>query len=143
MFAQSIRQNNKWLVPAAILLAVAGVFVARTAFARITYNTIDPVAIVTDNGRHIIVTGPLRCDQIEWGDQQVTVTQRETGAVAEGRTLIACTTTVQQWEVHAFTQGHATFQEGPATAVAFCRSSVRGTATDAHQWLVDITLVNE
>jgi len=45
---------------------------------------------------------------------RVTVTQRTTGAVAEGRTLITCTGGVQQWEVHAATQGKNTFEEGPA-----------------------------
>ena len=58
MLIQSIKQHKKFVVPAAILLTVAGVFVARTAFARIIPNTINPVARVTDNGRRLIVTGP-------------------------------------------------------------------------------------
>ena len=33
------------------------------------------------------------------------------------------------------------FQEGPATAVAVALTTVRGETTDAHQWLVNITLV--
>ena len=74
---------------------------------------------------------------------EVTVTQRATGAVAEGRTRITCTGNTQQWQVHASTQGKETFQEGPATAVALGRTSDRGDITDAHQWLVDITLVGE
>ena len=47
-------------------------------------NTIDPVAVVAGAGRHLIVTGPIRCDQTERTYLRVTVTQRETGAVAEG-----------------------------------------------------------
>jgi hypothetical protein len=47
-------------------------------------NTIDPVAIVADNGRHLIVTGPIECTHGERVELRVTVTQRETGAVAEG-----------------------------------------------------------
>ena len=73
----------------------------------------------------------------------MTVTQRSTGAVAEGRTLITCTGNIQQWEIHASTQGNETFQDGPATAVAIARTTSRGEATDAHQWLVAITLVGE
>ena len=73
----------------------------------------------------------------------MTVTQRSTGAVAEGRTLITCTGNIQQWEIHASTQGNETFQDGPATAVAIARTTSRGEATDAHQWLVNITLAGE
>jgi len=113
------------------------------AFARIVINTIDPVAIVADNGRHIIVTGPIRCDQEERADLRVTVTQRDTGAVAEGSTIFTCTVETQQWEVHAVTHGKATFEEGPATAVAVASTSSRRQTTDAHQWLVAITLVGE
>lgn len=72
-----------------------------------------------------------------------TVTQRSTGAVAEGHTRITCTGDIQQWEVHASTQGQETFEEEPATAVALGRTTDRGETTDAHQWLVDITLVGE
>jgi hypothetical protein len=63
--------------------------------------------------------------------------------VAKGRTLIDCTGALQQWEIHASTRGQATFEEGPATAVALCHSTEQGDATDAHQWLVEITLVAE
>jgi len=73
---------------------------------------------------------------------RVTVTQRSTGAVAEGQTFLDCSTTAQQWEIHAFTQGRETFAEGPATATALARTGIdRGESDDAHQWLVDITLV--
>ncbi len=50
MFAQPTRKHLKCLVSAAIVLTLAGVFVAPMAFAKISVNTIDPVAIVTDNG---------------------------------------------------------------------------------------------
>jgi hypothetical protein len=50
----------KYLVSAAVVLILAGVFVAPMAFALSRSYTIDPVAIVADNGRHIVVTGPTR-----------------------------------------------------------------------------------
>ena len=143
MFAQRTKKRMICLVSVAIGMTAVGVFVAPTAFARITGNTIDPVAIVTDNGRHIIVTGPISCTESERAYLRVTVTQRSTGAVAEGRTLITCIEDTQQWEAHASTQGKATFEEGPATAVAVAHTTERGETTDAHQWLVDITLVGE
>jgi hypothetical protein len=45
--------------------------------------------------------------------------------------------------VHASVQGKAAFEAGPATAVALGRTTDRGATTDAHQWLVNITLVEE
>ena len=113
------------------------------AFARVAQNTIDPLAIVTDNGRHIIVRGPIGCTTGEKAYLRVTVTQRSRGAVAEGRTLITCTGNTQHGEVLASIQGNETFQQGPATAVAIAHTTSRGETNDAHQWLVDVTLVGE
>jgi hypothetical protein len=131
------------LVSTGIALILAGVLIAPPASARIVTNTVDPVATATDNGRHLVVTGPITCTAGERAYLRATVTQRETGAVAEGQTFITCTGNTQQWEVHAATHGKETFQEGPATAVALGRTTSRGEITDAHQWLVDITLVAE
>jgi hypothetical protein len=73
----------------------------------------------------------------------VTVAQRSTGAVAEGHAFLTGTGTTNQWEVEATDQGGATFEAGPATVVALARSSINGHATDAHQWLVNVTLLSE
>jgi hypothetical protein len=120
-----------------------GVCITPLAFAGVALNTIDPVAIVTDNGRHLIVTGPIECTESERAYLRVTVTQRATGAVAQGRTRITCTGDTQHWEVHASLQGDEAFQEGSATAVALGRTTSHRKTTDAHQWLVNITLVRE
>jgi hypothetical protein len=143
MFAHPAHTHVKGLMSAAMVMTLVGVFIAPLAFAFIMSNTIDPVAIVTDDGRHLVVTGPIACTASERAYVRVTVTQRATGAVAEGHTLLTCTGDTQQWEVHAATQGKETFQEGAATAVALGRTTDRGDTTDAHQWLVDITLVGE
>lgn len=71
----------------------------------------------------------------------MTVTQRTTGAVAEGYARLRGTTEGQQWLVEAAVLGRADFEEGPATAVALATSSRRGFTDDAHQWLVAIDLV--
>jgi len=142
MFAPPTQKHMKCLVPAAVLTLV-GVLIAPVAFARIAKNTIDPLAVVTDNGRHLIVTGPMVCTLGERAYLRVTVTQRSTGAVAEGGAVIACTGNTQQWQVLAAIQGNETFQPGPAAAVAIARTTSRGETTDAHQWLVNITLVGE
>ena len=143
MTIQSIKKHQKWLVPAAILLTLVGVFVARTAFAGVQINTINPVGIVADEGRHITVAGPLAATAGDRVELRVTVTQRSTGAVAEGRAFLTGTGALQRWEVETAAEGGATFEAGPATAVALARTTVGGKATDAHQWLVNITLVRE
>ena len=143
MFTQTLKQHRTWLMTAALLATVAGVFVARTAFAKIVSNTIDPVASVSDKGRHLTVTGPLAVTAGETAYLRVTVTQRATGAVAEGDATLSGTGTTNQWQVLATTQGKAVFAPGPATAVAVGVTTTRGVTTDAHQWLVDITVVSE
>jgi len=139
---QQIQIHRRRLVSSAIVL-LAALFVAPLAFTKIVYNTIDPLATVTDNGRLVIATGPISCTRGERLFLRVTVTQRATGAVAEGSTRIVCTGNNQQWQVNAATQGPETFGEGPAIAVAIARTAFRGEITDAHQWLVNITLVGE
>ena len=143
MSIQSLKQKKHWLVPAALLLILAGVFVARTAFARVAMNTIDPVGIVAGQGRHVTVTGPLAITEGETARLRVTVTQRTTGALAEGEVLLTGNGQTNQWEVTASAQTRESFVAGPATAVAVARSTLNGKATDAHQWLVNITLVKE
>jgi hypothetical protein len=139
-----IQKNLKtWLVPATLLVILASVFVVRTAFAKITFNTIDPVGIVADKGRKVIVTGPIAVTDGERTELRVTVTQRSTGAVAEGVIVFAGTGQTNQWEVTVRAEGRAAFETGPAAVVGLARSSVQGQATDAHQWLVNITLLGE
>ena len=143
MFTRLTRTPLRAAVLIVIVAALVGMMIAPVALARIMGNTIDPVAIVADDGRHLIVTGPIECTENQRAYVRVTVTSRLTGAVAEGRTVITCTGegNPQQWEVHAATQGKESFQEGPATAVGLARTTDRGDTTDAHQWLVPITLV--
>ena len=59
MFVQRSMTLRPFLA-AALVFTLAG-STAPLAFAGIALNTIDPVALVTDNGRHIIVTGPIAC----------------------------------------------------------------------------------
>ena len=40
MTIQSIKQPKQWLVPAAIVLTLTGVFVARTASAKVAFHTV-------------------------------------------------------------------------------------------------------
>lgn len=140
MSLPSIQQHQRWLLPAAVLLMFAGVFAAPAAFARITANTIDPVGTVSGDGRHLTITGPIAVTAGERAELRVTVTQRSTGAVAQGVTFLTGTGATSQWKVEAMAEGGEIFEAGPATAVALGRTTVGGKATDANQWLVEITL---
>ena len=142
MFMKPAWHTKQRLIAAAAMI-LAGTLVVVFADARITYNTIDSTAKITDNGRGIVVTGPLQCSEGQPVDLRVTVSQRSTGAIAEGTARIRCTPDRAQWEVRITTQGNATFQEGPAIATALARSTQHGDPDDAHQWLVEITLVRE
>ena len=84
MIARFTKTCVRFLVSTAVFLTVAGVFIARTGVAKITLNTIDTVGLVTDRGRHVTVTGPIAVTAGERTELRVTVTQRSTGAVAEG-----------------------------------------------------------
>ena len=132
-----------WLVIATLLVILAGVFVTRSALARVVGNTIDPIGIVADKGRQVTVTGPIAVTDSERTELRVTVTQRSTGAVAEGVIFFTGTGQTNQWELTAVAEGRATFEAGPATVVGLARSSGNGQATDAHQWLVNVTLLRE
>src|ERR671923_983733 len=103
MLAHPIKKHVNCLMSAAMVLTLVGVCIAPMAFAGMPFNTIDPVAIVTDNGRHLIVTGPVVCTAGETAYLRVTVTQRPTGAVAQGLTRLTGTGASQQWEIHAVT----------------------------------------
>ena len=143
MFMQLARPTKQHLIVVVVGMILAGTLIGGLASARIARNTIDPTAKLTDHGRGILVTGPLQCSEGQPVDLRVTVSQRSTGAVAEGTARITCTPDEQKWDVRITTQGNATFQEGPAIATALARSTQHGDADDAHQWLVEITLVRE
>ena len=125
-------------------MVLAGFLASGFAVGRIVKNTINPVATLTDDGRHVVLTGPIQCDDHQPADLRLTVTQRATGAVAEGTGRIDCTPGVQPWEVRAAVQGKARFAEGPAIAVGLAVTSTgRGDADDAHQWKVEVIVAKE
>jgi hypothetical protein len=138
-----MKKHVKLPILAIPLAMLATAVIPPPTFARVAANTIDPQAVISENGRHLIVTGPLQCTAHEGAPIDVTVTQRSTGAVAKGRAVVTCTGDMQQWKVRAATRGRENFEPGPATAVAIARTTVNGHATDAHQWLVNITLVEQ
>ncbi|HZW11422.1 MAG TPA: hypothetical protein VFF69_16075 [Phycisphaerales bacterium] len=135
--------STRSLVAALPILVLAGVWLAPGALAKITFNTIDTTGTISDHGRRLVLTGPLACDKVQLVDLRVTVTQRETGALAEGCVRFIGTPEQQTWMLEAQTKGRNTFQAGAARAVALAATSLHGRTDDAHQWLVDLTLEEE
>jgi len=140
---QTQKYLKTWFIPVTLLVVLPCIFIARTALAKITVNTIAPVGIVNDKGRKVTVTGPIAVTAGDRTELRVTVTQRTTGALAEEVILLSGTGQTNQWEVTVVAEGRAAFEAGPATVVGLARTSVPGQVTDAHQWLVNVTLLNE
>ena len=108
--------------------------------ARIVTNTINPTGNVSGDGHHLTLTGPITCTAGETAQLRVTVTQRTTSAIAEGISRVICTGSPQTWQVELPKAGSESFAAGAAIAVALARTTDRGKLTDAHQWLVNVTL---
>ena len=143
MSKRVLKRPSTWLASAALLVALWCIFGVPTAFAKLAANTINPIGQINKNGRELLITGPIAFTAGEVVHLKVTVTQRSTGAVAEGMVVLHSTGTPFVWQVDAHASGHAEFQPGSATAVAVAVSSSHHRATDAHQWLVNITLTDD
>jgi prepilin-type N-terminal cleavage/methylation domain-containing protein len=108
---------------------------------RIDSNTIHPTATITNSGKNVVVSGPISATEGADIHLRVTLTQRSTGAVAEGRTRFVATGAIETWEVTVDNQGDERFRPGSAAGVALATAEDRRDVTDAHQWLVNVTLV--
>jgi hypothetical protein len=126
------------------LMATTMIALTASASAGVVLNTIDHEAILGAGGRLVAVTGPLRCSGVERARIRVTVSQRTTGAVAEGRWRGLCRRTTTTWTAGKFVpHGAAMFQAGTAQACALAVTRRAQRATDAKQWCRTITLTNE
>ncbi|HEX6388925.1 MAG TPA: hypothetical protein VFZ89_05755 [Solirubrobacteraceae bacterium] len=100
-----------------------------------TLQTIDATVTVRPDGRTLIVSGPLACTRGERVTVDARVTQRQTGALAEGRWRGICTGERQTWRVRrAATKHRERFAPGAAEACGLLLTRRRGRVTDAHQW---------
>ena len=116
------------------IVAILATFAARPAYALISANTVNEVALLSHNERLVLVTVRLDCTAGEQAHIQVTVTQESTGARAEGRTQGVCTGTFQEWQVKASARGPARFDEGSAEACPSAFTRDRGRVTDSRSW---------
>jgi hypothetical protein len=114
---------------------------------QVTISGIDPTLLIDAKGRQVVVTGPFECSAgglIEL--LRVTVSQRVSGAVAEGETRAGCSGRTEAFALDAVTRRVASFVEGPAEVCALVLVGVHGAligggnVTEAHQWCRDVTL---
>ena len=95
-----------------------------------------PTASVGPGGR-VQIGGHAACFEGAVADLRVTITQRGTGAVAEGRTRITCTGDETSWEIQGETVGRRAFVAGPATACGLLEVTGVNDPPDAVQWCRD------
>lgn len=100
--------------------------------------TISPkaLALVSSDGRKLVVTGTIRCEQgLEIQSLQVTVTQRSGFAtVAQGNTKGECTGAAQQFSVQAEIQGSGQFLAPGFSQVCFlARTGIEDLHIDSIQ----------
>src|SRR5262249_31356620 len=99
----------------------------------------DPIAVVS--GAHISVGVPLTCPaDLEVQDLEVRVTQRVTGAVAEGHVQGGvCTGDAQHFDVDAVTHDSEAFLvPAEAEVCLLVRLGDRGRSLESHQWCRDV-----
>jgi hypothetical protein len=127
---------------AALVAAMAAL--TAPAGAGVVLNTIDREATLDDAGRVIEAAGPIRCSERERASIRVTISQRTTGAVADGRWRGRCLQTTTTWTARGFApQGSATFQPGTAKACALGITRRDSSVTDAKQWCRTVRLVED
>lgn len=133
---------NRTLLTTALAATIVATAAPAPAPARVRVNTIDQVASLDGAGRVAQVTGPIGCTQAERATIRVTLSQRTTGAVAEGRWQGVCRRSTRRWTARrVVVQGSARFRTGRAQACALGVTRRRGRVTDARQWCQEVRLV--
>ena len=108
-----------------VVLCIAGV---KSGFA--------PTASLGPGG-HVQISGHAACVEGAVADLEVTISQRGTGAIAEGATRVACGGDEVPWDVQASTVGRGALSAGPATACGLIRITSERDPPDTVQWCRD------
>jgi hypothetical protein len=126
-----------------VSVLVVVLFVAPdSTIANMHSNTIDPVAVLGDQGKDGDVTVLIACDAGEWVTVRLTVTQENTNSLAEGHSFAICIGDQQRLKVRV-NAGYQTFLgEGEADACALAVTWDGGHVSDTRQWCKVVVLHN-
>ena len=101
---------------------------------------IDLVQVSAD-GRQLRVSGPIVCTKGEQLSVRATITQRSTGALADGQWAGTCTGLLQRWTIRQLNAyGAPSFRVGSAQACGLATTWYRGRRSDAYQWCGNVTV---
>jgi hypothetical protein len=98
-------------------------------------TVIDAKVALDASTKTMALTGRIACSDCAGFTLGVTVSQRGSGALAQGGVACRCRGPINSWAVTARVRGKAAFAEGRAMACAWLR--IRGGSDkvkDAHQW---------
>jgi hypothetical protein len=93
-----------------------------------------------DRGLAVKLSGPVTCPAGDTVSLRATISQRSTGAVAQGSWSKVCTGPGQQWHTTASVTDDVTMSAGCAHAAGLATIRHAGKPVDAFQWLRTVTL---
>jgi hypothetical protein len=127
---------------AAVLMLLA---LATVAIADIEEGEFDDDGFVSSDGRHVTTQVSLECDEGERYFLRLTITQDESGALAQARQPGECTEDDMDVVVSAPARGKTLFEANEETeACALVRTRDKSEISDAEQFCeVDINLDEE
>lgn len=99
-----------------------------------------PTQTLIDSGRTLKLSGPITCPAGDTVRLRATLSQRSTGAVAQGVWSKACTGKGQHWHTTASVNDGVTMSAGCAHAAGLAIIRHAGKPVDAFQWLRTVTL---
>jgi hypothetical protein len=114
-------------------VAVAGAIAAS--------STVSDSARLAAGGRALQVGGVVRCSACRGFTLGATVSQRGSGAIAQGGVRCTCDGVAEHWLLTARAREGTTFRRGPARVCVWVTArSQGGEAIDARQWCESVTL---
>ena len=128
--------NRKFLLPL-FVIALLGL-AATTAVADVDEGVFDDDGFVSSDGRHVTTQVSIECDEGERYFVRLTVTQDDTGALAQVRQPGECTGAEEDLVLSAPARGRAVFDVNDETeACALVRTRMQSEITDAEQFCED------
>jgi hypothetical protein len=135
------RHSGRRAAAAAVLFALAVCVSVAAAFTEPHVGgNFDRSGVVVKSGRAVRVSGPMSCRAGGTVRLRATISQRATGAVAEGSWSRPRTGKTQHWHITANATDGADLKAGCAHGAGLAIYRYAGRPVDATQWLNALTL---